>query len=217
MPISSAELVRFRYDLSNAFLLAFDSIRTHKLRSFLTLLGVIIGVASVILVGSAISGLGVYAEQSTAKAFGSDSFLIAQVVGGRLTRKQFLDKLRYNRKIRAIDSRYLQDINNATTLYSPYQQHQSDVKREGAICEETSILGVSADMVQIRDIGVVDGRFFTEQEERSRTPVAVIGQEIKDILFPGIGSPVGLKFKIEGIDFTVVGVEEKLGSAFGRS
>ncbi len=51
-----------------------DSIRAHKLRSFLTLLGVIIGVASVIMVGAAIEGLGVYAEQSTAKAFGSESF-----------------------------------------------------------------------------------------------------------------------------------------------
>ena len=56
-----------------------DSIRAHKLRSFLTLLGVIIGVASVVMVGAAIEGLGVYAEQSTAKAFGSESFLVAQI------------------------------------------------------------------------------------------------------------------------------------------
>src|ERR1051326_57333 len=63
----------------NAFGLAMDSIRGHKLRSFLTLLGVIIGVASVIMVGAAIEGLGVYAEESTAKAFGSESFLVAQI------------------------------------------------------------------------------------------------------------------------------------------
>jgi len=53
--------------------LAMDALRAHKLRSFLTLLGVIIGVASVIMVGAAIAGLGVYAEQSTAKAFGASS------------------------------------------------------------------------------------------------------------------------------------------------
>ena len=52
---------------------------SHKLRSFLTLLGVIIGVASVIMVGAAIDGLGVYAEQSTAKAFGTESFMVAQI------------------------------------------------------------------------------------------------------------------------------------------
>src|SRR5579859_8054232 len=73
----------------NAFRLAMDSIRAHKLRSFLTLLGVIIGVASVIMVGAAIGGLGVYAEQSTAKAFGSESFMVAQIVSnGRLSRRE---------------------------------------------------------------------------------------------------------------------------------
>ena len=63
----------------NALMLAVDSLRSHKLRSALTLLGIIIGVASVVLVGAAISGLGAYAEQSTAKAFGSNSFLVAQI------------------------------------------------------------------------------------------------------------------------------------------
>ena len=70
-----------------------DSIRAHKLRSFLTLLGVIIGVASVIMVGAAIEGLGVYAEQSTAKAFGSESFMVAQIAAtGRLSRREYLRK-----------------------------------------------------------------------------------------------------------------------------
>ena len=73
--------IQFSYQFSSALGLAWDSIRSHKLRSFLTLLGVIIGVASVILVGSAIDGLGIYAEESTAKAFGSESYLVAQVAG----------------------------------------------------------------------------------------------------------------------------------------
>ena len=72
----------------NAFRLAAESLRAHKLRSFLTLLGVIIGVASVIMVGAAIAGLGVYAEESTAKAFGSESFMVAQIAAtGRLSRR----------------------------------------------------------------------------------------------------------------------------------
>src|ERR1700752_1548975 len=80
--------IQFRYQFFSALALAWDSIRSHKLRSFLTLLGVIIGVASVILVGSAIDGLGIYAQESTAKAFGSESYLVAQVAGtGGLTRK----------------------------------------------------------------------------------------------------------------------------------
>ena len=90
------------HQFQNAFGLAMDSIRAHKLRSFLTLLGVIIGVASVIMVGAAIEGLGVYAEESTAKAFGSESFLVAQIAAtGSLSRREYFDKIKRNKPIRA--------------------------------------------------------------------------------------------------------------------
>ncbi len=194
-----------------------DSIRAHKLRSFLTLLGVIIGVASVIMVGAAIEGLGVYAEQSTAKAFGSDSFLVAQIAGtGRLSRREFFEKVKRNKPIRTPDARFLEAINGDRILYSPYRNHTSDVKRENLICEDTTIIGVSADMADIRDIGVVDGRFFTAQEDRSRAAVAVIGDTVRTTLFPEDPSPLNRIIRIDGIEFTVIGVQERLGSAFGR-
>src|SRR6478672_7043883 len=80
------------FQIFSAAKLAIDSIRAHKLRSFLTLLGVIIGVASVILVGAAIDGLGVYAEGITSKAFGSDSYLVAQVAQvGNMSRRQMVE------------------------------------------------------------------------------------------------------------------------------
>jgi putative ABC transport system permease protein len=212
------EYVRLRYEFSNAFVLAVGSIRAHKLRSFLTLLGVIIGVASVILVGSAISGLGTYAEASTAKAFGSDTFLVAQIAAtGHMTRRQFFDKLRQNKPIGDADERYLESVSGEQVLYSPYRNRTVDVKRENATCEETTVIGVNASMARIRDIEVVSGRFFTEQEDRLKSHVAVIGQDVKDLLFPGGGSPLGGTIKINGVDFTVIGVQEKLGSAFGRS
>src|SRR5512144_1700061 len=120
MASSPSTFVRLRYDLANALMLAVDSIRSHKLRSFLTLLGVIIGVASVVMVGAAISGLGVYAEQSTAKAFGSNSFLVAQVAAtGRLSRKELSDKIRRNKRIRHEEWRYLRLTNGESVLYSP--------------------------------------------------------------------------------------------------
>src|SRR5579883_2174229 len=85
-PGSSRSWLQFK----NAFGLAIDSLRSHKMRSFLTLLGIIIGVASVIMVGAAIDGLGVYAEQSTAKAFGSESFLVAQIAAaGNMSKRDY--------------------------------------------------------------------------------------------------------------------------------
>ena len=194
-----------------------DSIRAHKLRSFLTLLGVIIGVASVIMVGAAIEGLGVYAEQSTAKAFGSESFMVAQIAAtGRLSRRDLFDKLKRNKPIRNDDARFVESLAGDKVLYSPYRQHISDVKRENLICEDSSILGAAAAMADIRDIGVVDGRFFTDQEEHSRAFVAVIGDTVRTTLFPGDASPLNQIVRIEGIEFTVIGVQERLGSAFGR-
>jgi putative ABC transport system permease protein len=205
------------YQFQNAFGLAMDSIRAHKLRSFLTLLGVIIGVASVIMVGAAISGLGVYAEQSTAKAFGSESFMVAQIAAtGRMSRREIFDKLKHNKPIRTNDARYLESINGDKVLYSPYRNHLSDLKRENQICEDTSVAGVASDMSTIRDIGVEDGRFFTQQEDHSRSFVAVIGPTVRDVLFPGDASPLDRTFRIEGVEFKVIGVLERLGSAFGR-
>ena len=204
--------------LRSALSLAWDSILAHKLRSFLTLLGVMIGVASVILVGSAIDGLGTYAKSSTEKAFGSESYILAQVASvGNLTRKEFFERQKYNRQIKLADEQYLQELNGDSTLYSAYRQSVTDTKRENLTSEDTSIQGASADLVDIRDVGIVDGRFFSRAEEKSAAYVAVIGDDLKTNLFPSGAQVIGKTFKIQDLDFTVVGVQEKLGAAFGQS
>lgn len=197
--------------------LALDSIRSHRLRSFLTLLGVLIGVASVILVGAGIEGLGVTAEETTSKAFGTESYLVAQIANvGRLTPKQRAEKLRRNRQMKRTDLVYLRETTGEKVLYSPYLQRADDVKRGEQTMEGCSISGVSANLPEIREVPVVDGRFFTEQEEQNKVFVAVIGDEIRTTFFPGM-TPLGQTIKIRGYDFTIVGVQEKLGSNFGRS
>lgn len=200
-----------------ACLLALDSIRAHRLRSFLTLLGVVIGVSSVILVGAGIEGLGMTAEQLTSKNFGAESYLLAQIANvGRLTAKQRAAKLRSNRQLRRDDLNYLRAATGDEVQYSPYSQRIEDVKRDELTLEACSILGVSAVLAEIRDVGVVDGRFFTEQEERNKAFVAVIGDELRTYFFPG-ASPIGQTIKVRGYDFLVIGVQEKLGSSFGRT
>src|ERR1700761_6302078 len=106
------------YKISTATKLAIDAIRAHKLRSFLTLLGIIIGVASVILVGAAIDGLGAYTENITQKAFGSDSFLVAQVAAvGRLSAREYVDNQKYNNRIRTADVAYLRETTGDEIVY----------------------------------------------------------------------------------------------------
>jgi putative ABC transport system permease protein len=209
-------MTTFRF-LGTAISLAVDSIRVHKLRSFLTLLGIIIGVASVILVGAAIDGLGAYADQITSKAFGTNSFLVAQIASvGRLTYKQIVAKQKRNKRIRPEDVAYLRSVTGTQVLYASYQQRIADVKAENQTYEDANIIGASATLPDIRDVPVADGRFFTETEEQYRQPVAVIGEDIRTKLFPG-SSPIGRTLRLTGIDFTVVGLLEQQGSSFGQS
>lgn len=205
------------YKFQTALALAADSIRAHSLRSFLTLLGVLIGVASVILVGAGIEGLGVTAEETTSKAFGTESYLVSQLANvQKLTPRQRAEKLRKNKQLRREDLDYLRQSTGEQVLYSPYSNRFEDVKRDEQTMEGCSVLGVSAALAEIRDVGIVDGRFFTDQEEKGRSFVAVVGDEIRTTLFPGT-SPLGQTIKVRGYDFTIIGVQEKLGSNFGRS
>lgn len=206
-----------RYRLWTAFGLALDSIRAHKLRSFLTLLGVIIGVSSVVLVGSAIEGLGTYAEESTSKAFGTDSYLVAQIASaGRITRKEIAEKLRKNHRFLMDDVEYLRQATGQKVLYSPYRNKFEDVKAREVTYEQASVIGVSASLPDIRDVTLTEGRFYTDEEEQNRVPVAVIGYEIRTTLFP-TGTALGQVIRLSGLEFTVIGIQEKLGSAFGRN
>jgi putative ABC transport system permease protein len=197
--------------------MALDSLAAHRLRSFLTLLGVVIGVASVILVGAAIEGLGMTAEETTARAFGTESYLLAQIANvGRLTPKERAARLRNNRRLRRDDLTYLRSETGDQILYSPYTQRIDDVKRDDRILEGCSIIGVASVLAEIRDVAVVEGRFFTEQEERNKAFVAVVGDDVRTEFFPG-ASPVGQTIKIRGFEFLIIGLQEKLGSNFGRS
>ncbi|MCA2970316.1 MAG: ABC transporter permease [Acidobacteriaceae bacterium] len=210
-------MLSFRQKLFTAIRLAASSLRAHKLRTFLTLLGIIIGVTSVVLVGAAIEGLGNYAEVTTSKAFGSETYLIAQIANvGRLTRKERAEKLRVNKQIRGDDLDYLRLTTGDQILYAPYRTRVEDIKRAETTYEGAAILGTAAVLPSIRDIVLTDGRFFTDQEERTRQFVCVIGDEVREKLFPGV-SPIGGKITVRGYEFTVLGVQEKLGNAGGRA
>lgn len=209
--------MRVLYTFNTASGLAFASLRAHKLRTFLTLLGVIIGVFSVVLVGAAIEGLGAYAEQTTAKVFGRDSFQIGQLLQvGQLSRRERLEKLRTNKRIRIEDYAYLKQVSGQEILYSPYRQRGEDIKHAGVTLEACAVIGVSAELEEIRDFVLTDGRFFTAEEERTKTPVAIIGEDVRAAFFADAG-PIGRQIKIGGYEFRVVGLQEKIGSAGGQS
>lgn len=202
----------YLYVAATALRLAVDSLLAHKLRSFLTLLGIIIGVASVVVVGAAIEGLGVFAEKTTSSAFGSNSFLVAQIASvGRLDRREEAEKRRRNKQLRMEEVAYLRAVTGDRILYSPYRQRPDDLKRGDLTYEEAIVLGVSYTLAEMRDLGLAGGRFFTDIEERTGQRVAVIGDEIRRTLFPN-SAALGGKVKLRGLDFEVIGYQEKLGA-----
>ncbi len=212
---SAGRLSHYWWNIASASSLAIDSIRAHKLRSSLTLLGVIVGVASVVMVGAAIEGLGTYATDSTSKVFGSNTFLIAQVANA-VSRSEYFAKLKQNRPIRPEDLTYLKATTGDAILYSAYNQRVEDIRREMLRSEAASVFGVGSVLPDMREIDLADGRFFTDQEERSAQPVAVIGSETADTLFPNT-NPIGKTVRIRDYVFTVVGVQDKVGSPFGNN
>ena len=212
---SAASWTRYWRNIGSASRLAIDSIWAHKLRSFLTLLGVIVGVGSVVMVGAAIQGLGTYAKDSTSKVFGTNTFLIAQVANAA-SRSEYFAKLKQNRPIRPDDLKYLKLLTGETILYSAYNQRVEDIRSQTLRSEGASIIGVASVLPEMREIVLSDGRFFTEPEERSAQPVAVIGSEVAETLFAN-RSAIGQTVKIQDRPFMVVGVQEKVGSPFGRS
>jgi putative ABC transport system permease protein len=200
-----------------AFGIALDTLWSHKLRSSLTLLGIVIGIAAVVLVGAAIRGLGEYAVTTTAQAFGSNTFLVSQIASvGNLDRKELSDKLRRNPEIYRHEAESLTAATAAYTRTASALQESSDIKAGNRTFLAASITGASESIERIRDVRLSRGRFYTEEENRHSMRVAILGRDVADELFPTV-DPLGRQVRISGEPFTVIGLQEKQGSSFGSS
>ena len=201
----------------NAFHIALDTLWMHKLRSALTLFGIIIGIAVVVLVGATLGVVSERVVESTARTFGTNNFIVAQIGSvGTLSRKELAEKLRKNPEIYRREAETLDKRINAEALTSPVLQQYSDVKAGNRMYFTALVTGSDTDLQTIRDIQLSSGRFFTETEYRRSHGVAVIGQDLVDELFPSV-DPLGKQIRIKGRSFTVIGTEEKQGSSFGNS
>ncbi len=201
----------------NALCIAVESLWVHKLRSALTILGIVIGIAAVVLVGAAVEALREFAVQTTAQAFGSGTFLLSQVASvGNLSRKQLAEKRRKNPEIYRREAEELARAVAGSMRLSPTLSNIAAVRSKNRIFLAATITGSSANLETVRDIRLSTGRFFNEDESRRGRGVVVVGQDIVDELFPGI-DPLGREVRIAGRPFTVIGVQQPLGSSFGAS
>jgi putative ABC transport system permease protein len=197
--------------------IAVGSILAHKLRAFLTLIGIIIGVASVVLVGASISGLNTYVLSSVTKELGANTFYVTNIGSvGQLTDEEFEKMVKRNKRIEWPELRWVRQACQSCQEVGAEQFGNADLKHEGEELFGTQIMGVTHEMADIKSMTLVEGRFFIPYEIDHSNPVCVIGMDIKDKFFPLV-DPIGKTIRIEEMEFTIIGIEEKLGSMFGGS
>lgn len=202
---------------SDALRIALQSIFAHKLRAFLTLIGIIIGVASVVTVGASISGLNTYVVDKVSKVLGSNHFMIARMAfSGRMSDEEFERRNRRNKRINWDDYEWVRDHCATCSEVGAQAGSGTDLRQDGIEFPGAQILGASSNMAEIEDKTIAEGRFISSDEVQRSAMVCVLGGDIKDKFFANT-SPLGKTLKIRGLPMRVVGVEEKRGSFFGDS
>jgi putative ABC transport system permease protein len=202
---------------ADAARIALQSIFAHKLRAFLTLIGIIIGVASVVVVGAAISGLNTYVMEKVTAILGTNHFMIARMAAhGNVSEEEWEKRNRRNKRLEIEDYEWVRDRCVACSEVGAQMQRQVDLSHEGEKMYGTQVQGCTANMASIEEKTVAEGRFFLPQEVETAAEVIVIGNDIREKFYPGV-DPVGRMLSVRGIPLQVVGVEEKRGSMFGNS
>ncbi len=196
-------------DIFELLKLSWQSLVANKLRSVLTTLGIIIGVFSIILLVSLGTGLQNYITGQISSLGSNLIFVIpgapggGRGVGGVVTNKLLLS-----------DAANLQVKLRSLALVTGFVQQSTTVKYQNKMDKAVTIAGASYNYPQIVSVGLSQGTFFTQQQERGGNKVAVVGQTVVGKLFPG-QSPIGQVITVGSGRYTIVGVLAKRGSVFG--
>ena len=202
---------------SDALKIALQSIFAHKLRAFLTLIGIIIGVASVVTVGASISGLNTYVIDKISKVLGSNHFMIARMAfSGHMDDEEFERRNRRNKRLNWDDYEWVRDHCQSCSEVGAGVGSGTDLRQDGIEFPGAQVFGHSANMVDVEDKTIAEGRFISDDEVKRSALVVVLGSDIKEKFFPNQNA-IGKTLKVRGLPMRVVGVEEKRGSFFGDS
>ncbi len=197
------------------FRIALQSIFAHKLRAFLTLIGIIIGVASVVVVGAAISGLNTYVVEKMSKMLGSNHFMIARMVSaGQLSEEELEKRNRRNPRLEFADMEWLREHCKTCSAVGAQVGRGFNFEQDGVRFLGGIVFGVTHNMAEIEDKTMVEGRFIDQSEVENAKLVVVLGADIKDKFFPDTEA-VGKTLKVGGLPMLVIGVEERRGPMFG--
>jgi len=206
----------FGFAAREAFWIALAELHSHKLRSFLTLLGVVIATTTLIVVMSVVNGMNLYIATKIAN-LGTNTFVLHQFLWAQ-PYDDMLKALRRNKSIRLEEYEYLRDDLPGYEAISALAQLDPgpEARYQGHYIEEITLIGVTPSHADIGREKVQDGRYISDQDYQHNAHVCFIGQDIVDKLFPVV-DPLGHELFVGGEAFRVIGVAERVGSAFGVS
>jgi putative ABC transport system permease protein len=195
------------------FKLALDALRAHKLRSFLTLLGVILAVLTLVTVMSVVAGLNFYVADRVAN-LGANVYVVDRF--GIITSEDQWIKAQKRPLLTLEEFEWVRDNMKLASRVAAAGWVTIDIRAGNTLLENTRVMGATADYAELRNIGLSSGRYLTEADDIHHSPICFIGTDIVKKFFPNI-DPVGKTIRAGTHTYEVVGVAQSIGSAFGQS
>ncbi len=205
-----------KVSFAEAAAVAASSLLSSKLRSFLTLLGIILATTTLIAVMSVIHGMDVYVAEHVSN-MGADGFRVLRMAFvGNFDPKKYLEYLRKNPELSLEEFEFVRSKAKLIRDIGLTSGRRASVTFGKEEIKEVYVQGVTANFGVITNVQPAMGRFLTDTEDRRRMYVAFIGNDLKERFFGAI-DPIGKTIQIEGRPFEVIGVAKAQGSVFGQS
>ena len=204
--------MNFLTEIREGFGISWAAIRANKLRSILTTLGIVIGIVTVTLMGTAIEGLN-QSFMNSISTLGADVFFVSRDAWFNNNDSDWRKGQR-RRPLKLADASKLIGQLELSSAIAPVAQSGTRVEFERRNSGRVQIIGTTEQYAITSGVGISAGHFFSAEEAAGGRPVCVIGTQVSSNLF-GAGSPLGQRIKIGSKTFEVVGVLEKQGSFMG--
>jgi putative ABC transport system permease protein len=200
--------------LIEAFRLALQSLWGNKLRSVLTLIGVVMGVGALITVITLVNGTNHYVATKLT-SFGADVFTISRESDVILTPEEYF-KYQKRKILRFDDYEAIRDGCTDCSEVGALLNKQTKVVANGKSSDNTSVRGYTWTMLSLNNIEIAIGRGFTPADDEHATKTVIVGYDIVDNLLPD-GDPIGREIRVDGIPYTIIGVGDRQGKTLGQS
>src|SRR6266576_2555737 len=206
--------MKTRIQLREPIFVALETLRAHKLRSFLMLLGIVLSVSTLIMVVALISGVNLYVADRVAN-LGSNVFLVLRfpIIPDV---NEFVKATRRNKPMTWDDYLYLRDNTKLAVRVGAQAFGVGRTKANGQSVEDTTIYGVTANIGDMKTEEPAQGRYITDADNEHRSMVALIGADVVEKLFPG-RDPIGKELDIDGRPYEIVGVGKPIGTVLGQT